>query len=178
MASDLVWRTVPDAADIIGLSSSELHCMASLWKRTCRELTVSFGGNSMLPTIAAGDKLRMLCTEQVVPGDVVAFIYLDQVVVHRLVARTHTCWLTRGDAQTIPDRPLTDATAIIGKITGVVTAEGDRPLRAAPVTVGGTVALMPVRIAALLTASLARVAVDLMREAAHLKARLPGGARW
>lgn len=106
-------------SDAVELSAALLRGVAALWKKTNRELLVRFGGNSMRPTIAPGQEVLLRCTDDVRPGDVIVYIYLDQVVVHRLIARGKRWLLTRGDAHTIPDPPLEDASAIVGKIVDV-----------------------------------------------------------
>ena len=106
-------------SEAVELSAALLRGVAALWKKSNREIAVRFGGNSMRPTIAPGQEVVMRCTDDVSVGDVIVYIYLDQVVVHRLIARGKRWLLTRGDAHTIPDPPLEDASAIVGKIAGV-----------------------------------------------------------
>jgi len=103
----------------VELSAAVLRGVATLWKKTNREVAVRFGGNSMRPTIAPGQEVLLQCTEDVRVGDVIVYIYLDQVVVHRLIARDRRWLLTRGDAHTLPDPPIEDPSVIVGKIAGV-----------------------------------------------------------
>jgi signal peptidase I len=105
----------------VELSAALLRGVAALWKKTNRQMSVRFGGNSMRPTIAPGQEVLMRCTDDVSVGDVIVYVYLDQVVVHRLIARGKQWLLTRGDAHTIPDPPLEDASAIVGKIIDVAS---------------------------------------------------------
>lgn len=135
--------------DLPGYSAEELRGVAVLWKKAKRELPVRFGGNSMRPTIAPGDEVLLQCTDDVSVGDVIVFVYLDRVVVHRLVARG----VTRGDAHTVPDRPLGGA-PIIGKIVGVA---------APPRSIGRSVALAVVRFASLFGARPVALAIGLMQ---------------
>jgi len=105
-------------SEAIELTADVLRGVASLWKKTNRELSVRFGGNSMRPTIEPGDEVRLRCTDDVDVGDVIVYVYLDRVIVHRLIARGTEWLLTRGDAHTIPDPPV-QADAIVGKLIGV-----------------------------------------------------------
>jgi len=106
-------------SDPVELSAAVLRGVAVLWKKTNREVTVRFGGNSMRPTIAPGEEVLLRCTDDVRAGDVIVYIYLDQVVVHRLIARGKRWLLTRGDAHTLPDPPIEDPSAVVGKIVNV-----------------------------------------------------------
>jgi len=168
VAPDLAWRTVLETSDIPGLSSRELHGVAALWKQTRRELGVSFGGCSMLPTIEPGTSLRMLCTDEIAVGDVVVFIHLDQVVVHRLVAQSSSWWLTRGDAHVIPDRPFTDRGVIVGKILEVP------PLRATPAR---TIALLFARLGGIASVRGVRLAVRFLEAVAWARRAWIAGTR-
>lgn len=108
------------------LSAAVLRGVAALWKKTNRELKARFGGNSMRPTIAPGQEVVLHCTDDVSVGDVIVYIYLDQVIVHRLIARTPRWLVTRGDAHTIPDPPVA-SDAVVGKIAGVPPAPRSLP---------------------------------------------------
>jgi GNAT superfamily N-acetyltransferase len=93
----------------------ELAAIASLWKRERRTFTASFGGVSMLPTIAPGAPVNIVCGDDAAPGDVVLFLHRGQVVVHRLLARNATWMLTRGDANAIPDEAVS-LDALVGRV--------------------------------------------------------------
>jgi signal peptidase I len=96
------------------VDAGELAAIASLWKRERRTFTASFGGVSMLPTIAAGAPVEIVCGDEAKPGDVILFLHRGQVVVHRLIARRGAWMLARGDANPIPDLPVS-ADALIGR---------------------------------------------------------------
>jgi hypothetical protein len=89
-----------------------------LWKRERREFATSFGGTSMLPTIAPGQRVVVECGREPVVGDVVVFRRGDLVMVHRLAARTSKWLMTWGDANWLPDEPV-DSADLIGVVRGV-----------------------------------------------------------
>jgi len=148
--------------------------MATLWKKVQRELTVSFAGTSMLPTIAPGVSVRMRCTDDVVTNDVIVFVYLDQVVVHRLIRRSRNQWVTRGDAHVVPDMPSADPGAVVGKIVGLETAEGMVPLGAAPRSAMRTLALALVRVSSIFGPTGVRLMVYAMRRVGAAKRSVRG----
>jgi len=98
------------------LSNEELVAAAALWKRTGRELVTRFTGTSMQPTIADGAAVRLVCADDVSIGDVVAYVYGDRVIVHRIVAIWAGRLVTRGDANVLPDPKLLESKDIIGKV--------------------------------------------------------------
>jgi hypothetical protein len=95
------------------VDAGELAAIASLWKRERRTFTASFGGVSMLPTIAPGAPVEIVCGDDAKPGEVILFLHRGQVVVHRLIAMRGEWMLARGDANPIPDLPIA-ADALIG----------------------------------------------------------------
>jgi hypothetical protein len=99
-------------------SAAELKAVAELWKRERREFATSFGGGSMLPTIAPGQQVVVECGRDPVIGDVVVFRRDDHVMVHRLAARKGTWLLTWGDANWLPDEPV-DSADLLGVVRGV-----------------------------------------------------------
>lgn len=111
-----------------------LAAVASLWRKTGRELRARFGGSSMEPALPPGSEVVLRCGETGAPGDVVAFLAGGRLVLHRVVARAADgAWtLTRGDARVLPDVPIRDPDAIVGRVTGVFRAgalEDVPPLR-------------------------------------------------
>ena len=99
------------------LTGDRLEAIAAIWKRERRQLTARFGGASMEPTIPAGSELLLQCGVVPEPGGVAVFIFGGRLVVHRVLARSPSgSWLlTRGDASSIPDPPITES-AVIGTI--------------------------------------------------------------
>ncbi len=93
-------------------SASELAAVAEMWKRERRTFVTAFGGTSMLPAIAPGQRVTVLCGVEPEIGDVVMFLRDNQVGVHRLVARLHGALLTWGDANPLPDEPVESERAI------------------------------------------------------------------
>ena len=140
-------------SDAVELSAGLLRGVAALWKKTNRELMVRFGGNSMRPTIEPGQDVLLRCTDDVHTGDVIVCVYRDQLVVHRLIARGKHWLLLRGDAHTIPDLPIEDFDAVIGKLIGVA---------APPRRIMRTVAYLITRTAGLFGASAIRASIAIM----------------
>jgi hypothetical protein len=98
-----------------------LAAVASLWRKTGRELRARFGGSSMEPALPPGTEVVLRCGETGAPGDVVAFLADGRLVVHRVVtcAADGSWTLTRGDARILPDVPVLDPEAIVGRVAGV-----------------------------------------------------------
>ena len=109
------------AGTLASLSAAEIDGVATLWKRGGREFVTSFNGTSMLPAIAPGQQVTVICGVEPVVGDVAVFRYDDHVGVHRVVARSATWLLTWGDANPLPDEPVPPA-RIIGLIRDVPPA--------------------------------------------------------
>ncbi len=104
----------------LALSDVELAAVTSVWTAKRRELTASFGGTSMLPTIVPGERLLLHCGVEPLVGDVAAYVLHDQVVVHRIVAlsREEGWFLAWGDANALPDPPFRHD-QLIGTVSGV-----------------------------------------------------------
>lgn len=75
----------------------------------------------MLPTIPPGAQVLLRCGEPPVLQAIVAYVYGDRMVVHRVVGLSvaRGWFLTRGDAHAIPDLPVADAGAFVGRVTKV-----------------------------------------------------------
>jgi hypothetical protein len=100
------------------LSAMELDAVATMWKRERRTLHTSFGGTSMLPTIAPGQPVIVHCGVEPAVGDIAVFRLSNHIGVHRVVARSATWILTWGDANPLPDDPVLTS-CVIGAIRGV-----------------------------------------------------------
>ena len=117
-----------------GWTAERLDGAGRIWKKEGRELTARFSGTSMHPTIPDGAEVRVLCGEEVRAGDVVVCQEGRRILVHRAVAILGSGWvLTRGDATAVPDLPV-PASSVLGRITGLVTREGDLAVPKAPDT--------------------------------------------
>jgi hypothetical protein len=116
------------------LEGDSLAAVASLWRKTGRELRARFGGSSMEPALPPGAELLLRCGEIGAVGDVIAFLAEGRLVVHRVVARARDdAWtLTCGDARVLPDAPIRDAEAILGRVVGVWRGESLGDVPAAP----------------------------------------------
>ena len=144
-----------------GLSGAQLAAVAALWARTGREVTARFGGSSMEPTIAAGAEVVLRCGRAAAPGDVIAYVHGDQVVVHRLEVVRADVLLTRGDARVAPDPPLPADTAIVG----TVALPGQVSLPAPPRSAARALALAACRAALFVHPRLCLLAVRALRRA-------------
>jgi hypothetical protein len=89
------------------LTAEQLSAVAEIWKRERRELATFFDGTSMMPAIAPGEKVVVMCGVEPVVGDVILFRFDKQIGVHRVVARSETWLMTWGDANSLPDFPIT-----------------------------------------------------------------------
>jgi len=91
--------------------------LAAALLREGRTVDVPLGGASMRPLFTPGDTLRITPAraETVKPGDIVAVDLDGQLLVHRLVYKTATTVVTRGDACASCDPPLPRAT-VIGRV--------------------------------------------------------------
>jgi hypothetical protein len=103
------------------LEGQALEAVTSLWRKTGRQLRARFGGSSMRPALPPGTEVLLRCGEAGAPGDVIAFLADGRLVVHRIVARAADgSWtLTRGDARVLPDVPILDPDAVLGRVAGV-----------------------------------------------------------
>ena len=104
---------------------AELAAIASLWKTSRRELSTSFLGTSMLPTIAPGQPVTIRCGDSFTPGDVVLLVLGSTILVHRLelVSRDGERVLTRGDHHVLPDFPAR-VEDVLGVVGGAPPAPG------------------------------------------------------
>jgi signal peptidase I len=90
---------------------------ASLWRSQRREIVAAFGGDSMVPTIAPGEELKIQCGAAAKIGDVVFFLHDGRAIVHRVVAINRRGLWTHGDANLLPDGYIA-----AGDVIGVVTS--------------------------------------------------------
>jgi hypothetical protein len=110
---------VTDAAGgFESLSAAEIDAVGVLWKRQGRRFVTSFNGTSMLPSIAPGQPVTVLCGIEPMVGDVAVFRYSDQVGVHRVVLRANDWLLSWGDNNPLPDDPV-PLERVIGTIRDV-----------------------------------------------------------
>lgn len=117
-----------------GWTAERLEAVGRIWKKERRTLTARFSGTSMHPTIPTGFEVRVACGGPVQAGDVVVCQEGRRILVHRAVAVLRSGWiLTRGDATAVPDLPVSTS-SVLGRITGLVTAEGDLAVPEAPDT--------------------------------------------
>ena len=147
-----------------------LAAVASLWRKTGRELRARFGGSSMLPALPPGTEVLLRCGESGGPGDVIAFLADGRLVVHRVVARAADgAWtLTRGDARVLPDVPIRDPEAVLGRVAGVWRAGSLEGLPAAGDSLSRRLAL---RLACAALRASPRAAATALRSL-HTAARL------
>jgi len=126
--------TAPGAPTALeGWSGERLDAAARLWKVEKRVFTARFAGESMRPTIAAGQEVRVRCGVPAEAGDVAVCQQGERLLVHRVlhVSPDGGWLLTRGDATCVPDLPV-DAASVLGTVSALVEGDGDRPLGRAP----------------------------------------------
>jgi GNAT superfamily N-acetyltransferase len=111
------------------LPPGALSAVASKWRNERAQLTTSFGGTSMLPTIEPGRVLTVDCGAVPEVGDVVFAIAAERPLVHRVVLRRSGSIITRGDANLLPDFPLAEE-AVVGVIHDVGAPAASRSQRA------------------------------------------------
>lgn len=91
----------------------------------------------MHPTIPDGSSVKLHCGDDVAAGDIVAYIYGDRLVLHRLVA-TSPHLMTRGDADWLPDPAVLQRSSIVGKVVAIDGGAGWCKPAAAPRSVSKT----------------------------------------
>lgn len=110
-----------EGGELGSLDQRELAQIVSLWKRTSRELVTRFTGTSMVPTIKSASEVVLKCDATAAVGDVIAYCLGEQLIVHRVIARSDDGeWLVaRGDAAALPDPLVVPRDAVAGMITAV-----------------------------------------------------------
>lgn len=103
-----------------------LSCeMASEVLRSCGKLRLKVRGWSMFPSVQPGDTLMVDRTpvEAVAEGDIVLFGRDSRFFAHRVVKKGNgagkTGMLTRGDAMTVSDPPVSESD-LLGKVSFIV----------------------------------------------------------
>ncbi|HSP16207.1 MAG TPA: S24/S26 family peptidase [Thermoanaerobaculia bacterium] len=117
----------------------------------------------MQPTIDPGTELIVHCTDDVARGDVIVYLYLDQVVVHRLIGVRRGWLLTRGDAHVIPDAPIVDPDIIMGRVETMRRGDSYDLVPPAPVSIARVLAFWFVSLAGLAGVEGVRVALRCLR---------------
>jgi hypothetical protein len=104
----------------LALTDAELTAVTSVWRTSKRELTAAFGGVSMVPAIDPGQRVLLRCGVDPDVGQIAAYVLHDQIVVHRVVARSRDRRrvLAWGDANPLPDAPF-NADQIVGTVSAV-----------------------------------------------------------
>lgn len=95
--------------------------LRALAKRGELELTVR--GESMVPSLEPGDRIRIAWRRVLLPGDVIAFENSDgRVLVHRVLgprpSRGSLAWMTRADATGQVDPPV-PVDRVIGRVVAI-----------------------------------------------------------
>ena len=103
------------------LNGSEVAVMTRLWRSQGRALSTSFSGTSMLPSIAPGETVVVGCGTEPAIGDVILYFVDKQPIVHRLVARSANWLMAWGDANPLPDLPVSPE-CVVGVIRDVPAA--------------------------------------------------------
>lgn len=113
---------VPDCPGEIDFDGERLLALASLLRKSSREIETSVRGGSMGSVLPEGSRVRIRFSSAAgfMPGQVVTYIAKDRLVVHRLV-RSATSYddnylITRGDTTVCCDAPV-----LISSVIGIVT---------------------------------------------------------
>jgi signal peptidase I len=87
-------------------------------------------GNSMAPNLPAGMVVRVVLVkaDSCNPGDIVVFRHAQQIVAHRVIRRTRSYLITRGDARVAPDPPVSFE-RVLGCVTGIIASGELQPLK-------------------------------------------------
>lgn len=101
------------------LPAEQLIAVSALWSKTKREVEAAFQGTSMLPTIAPGQTVTLIFDADIHEGDVVLAIQDGTPIVHRALLVTDRWILFRGDANLIPDMPVTDRSLVLGRLANI-----------------------------------------------------------
>jgi signal peptidase I len=108
----------------------ELACgLAEEVVRTFGEVRLRVFGTSMVPTILPGDlvSIHRACLNDISPGEIVLFLQMGRLFVHRVVDRKvitaasgpeEQCLITRGDRQRHTDPPVS-STELVGRVVSV-----------------------------------------------------------
>lgn len=96
-----------------------------------------YRGESMRPTFRPGSMLLLVSipSERIRPGDIVAFCQRSKgrssspLVVHRVITRTETGFITRGDNNPACDRQSVPDCNLVGRVAFVVENGKQRPVR-------------------------------------------------
>lgn len=87
------------------LDRASFAAVGALWRSQRREITTSFGGESMQPSITAADEVSVRCGDEPRAGDVVLYFAGDRPVLHRVIRVDAQRVWTRGDNNLLPDQP-------------------------------------------------------------------------
>lgn len=79
------------------------------------EFTIITQGNSMLPTIKAGEKVKIVNYDNLVVGDIILFEICNELVLHRIVEIEEPYYVTKGDNHLYSDHYICK-NQIIGKL--------------------------------------------------------------
>lgn len=82
------------------------------------QLILTVEGNSMLPVLTNGDHIKIIKTENILVGDVVVFIYREELLVHRILQIKNEVICCKGDNSFRLEKiKLCD---IVGKVVSIV----------------------------------------------------------
>ena len=105
------------------VSPDAVRALSSVLQRSSALIESEIRGSSMDPTLPNEAKVRIACrlTPEYQAGDVVAYVWGDKLIAHRIVGRgkrrdTRGYYLTRGDGRYLCD-PAVSADAILGLVS-------------------------------------------------------------
>ncbi len=100
------------------ITDNALAAISAVWRMERRQISTFFTGTSMLPAISPGQCVTIDCGALPLIGDVVVFQRKNTVGVHRVIALNASWLLTWGDANPLPDEPISHE-MIIGVVRDV-----------------------------------------------------------
>jgi signal peptidase I len=97
--------------------------------RTNRSVDLPITGISMGTSLPAGTIARVALTDSAScrVGDVIVFRQDETIVAHRVIVRSESFFLTRGDARLAPDLPVA-RDRVLGRIEGIVESGALLPM--------------------------------------------------
>ncbi|HUM28810.1 MAG TPA: S24/S26 family peptidase [Thermoanaerobaculia bacterium] len=93
-----------------------------LIESTTGSFRVKVSGESMVPSLRDGDNVLVRKSWLYLPGDILAFLQGDQIILHRLLGWNfisgHWSWIAKGDNRSALDRPFRRA-SVVGKVVQI-----------------------------------------------------------
>lgn len=82
------------------------------------QLILDVVGNSMLPVLSSGDRIKIIKTDNIVLGDVIVFFYGEELLVHRVLRIKNHVICCKGDNSFRIEK--IDFCDVVGKVVSVI----------------------------------------------------------